>query len=551
MRKTKYEYGYGKHLRRGSITVYMSLSLLIMISLISASLYSARVAAGRTALASGLEQSLYSFFGHYDRELFRKYGLFFADGGYGEGALQMGKVSNEIRENASYIVSPDKNTVPVAKNVIGMSDLETELQGYILATDQHGGPFAQQVSLAMKEKLGADALQGLLSGLQGDFDKMENYEERKAAARTEEADRTYDEMKNSAAGENGGSPGGSAAHGGGNTSGSGSHGGGSTSGSGSMSGGGNTSGSGGMSGGGAPDGSAGTESAGATLSEEKKNLVETLRQLRTRGVLSLVIPEGKAVPEYAPASENFVSQRSLQSGVNMIPEPVSGFDSKTMMLIFLTEMFPCYTSEENDSEFKCQMEYAAAGKGSDAENLESVCRKLLAMREASNLAYLLSNPAKAAEADELALAVCSAFGHPELQFLVSLALKSGWAFAESILDVRELLDGGKIALVKSDDSWQLSIDALPYVLSQADSIRHSSSNGLGYKNYLRLILLTKNQAALTGSAMDLTEWNVRQAEGKGSFRLDSCIGSMDVILKGNLGNKELAVREIYGYEEKM
>lgn len=526
MRKTKYE--YGKHLRRGSITVYMSLSLLIMISLISASLYSARVAAGRTALASGLEQSLYSFFGHYDRELFRKYGLFFADGGYGEGALQMGKVSNEIRENASYIVSPDKNTVPVAKNVIGMSDLETELQGYILATDQHGGPFAQQVSLAMKEKLGADALQGLLSGLQGDFDKMENYEERKAAARTEEADRTYDEMKNSAAGENGGSLEGSAAHGGGNTS-----------------------GSGGMSGGGAPDGSAGTESAGATLSEEKKNLVETLRQLRTRGVLSLVIPEGKAVPEYAPASENFVSQRSLQSGVNMIPEQVSGFDSKTMMLIFLTEMFPCYTSEENDSEFKCQMEYAAAGKGSDAENLESVCRKLLAMREASNLAYLLSNPAKAAEADELALAVCSAFGHPELQFLVSLALKSGWAFAESILDVRELLDGGKIALVKSDDSWQLSIDALPYVLSQADSIRHSSSNGLGYKNYLRLILLTKNQAALTGSAMDLTEWNVRQAEGKGSFRLDSCIGSMDVILKGNLGNKELAVREIYGYEEKM
>ena len=67
---------------QGSITIYLCLVLSVLLSLIFVGLHSACIAAGRTALASGLEQGLYSLFAGYDREMFDTYGLLFMDGGY-------------------------------------------------------------------------------------------------------------------------------------------------------------------------------------------------------------------------------------------------------------------------------------------------------------------------------------------------------------------------------------------------------------------------------------------------------------------------------------
>ena len=63
-------------MKRGGITVYLSLILLVLLSLITAGLYSARQAAGRVVLASGTEQALFSVFAQYDRDLLDMYGDF-------------------------------------------------------------------------------------------------------------------------------------------------------------------------------------------------------------------------------------------------------------------------------------------------------------------------------------------------------------------------------------------------------------------------------------------------------------------------------------------
>ena len=64
---------------------------------------------------------------------------------------------------------------------------------------------------------------------------------------------------------------------------------------------------------------------------------------------------------------------------------------------------------------------------------------------------------------------------PEMKDLVSLALKLCWAYGESIMDLRALLQGGKIPLVKDRDSWQLSLGSLtdnPSLLHNHDLIRN-------------------------------------------------------------------------------
>ena len=64
--------------------------------------------------------------------------------------------------------------------------------------------------------------------------------------------------------------------------------------------------------------------------------------------------------------------------------------------------------------------------------------------------YLLQDPTRQAEIHEMALVICAAIGFPALEGIVSLCTAGSLAFGESLLDVRQLLTGGKVPLVKQE-----------------------------------------------------------------------------------------------------
>ena len=114
------------------------------------------------------------------------------------------------------------------------------------------------------------------------------------------------------------------------------------------------------------------------------------------------------------------------------------------------------------------MEYLIGGKTSDVANLKVVVRRLLLIREGINLAYLETDVQKSQEALTLALGVTSAVGNPELAEPVKHAILAAWAYAESVSDVRILLDGGHVSLIKTEAQWRTSLEHLtsPLVLWQ-------------------------------------------------------------------------------------
>ena len=65
----------------GSITAYLCLVLILMLSLISGTIASVRNAHARVMTACAMEQGLYSLFAGYDRTLLGQYELFFYNGG--------------------------------------------------------------------------------------------------------------------------------------------------------------------------------------------------------------------------------------------------------------------------------------------------------------------------------------------------------------------------------------------------------------------------------------------------------------------------------------
>ena len=56
-------------MKKGSITIFLALVLSLMVSLVSASIESCRMAAARAQILSSVDIGLYSLFGQYDRTL--------------------------------------------------------------------------------------------------------------------------------------------------------------------------------------------------------------------------------------------------------------------------------------------------------------------------------------------------------------------------------------------------------------------------------------------------------------------------------------------------
>ena len=122
-----------------------------------------------------------------------------------------------------------------------------------------------------------------------------------------------------------------------------------------------------------------------------------------------------------------------------------------------------------------------------------------------------------------------------------------WAYAEGIFDLRRLLAGGKVSLVKNEANWHLSIEQLPLFLSSKGSGGTDDEAGLTYGQYLRILLAVRSDRELTEGLMDLVEDTVRRSEGKDAFRIDNCIDAIQMELSSSVEGKKLTAFEQYGY----
>ena len=90
----------------GSITAYLCLVLILMLSLISGTIASVRNAHARVMTACAMEQGLYSLFAGYDRTLLGQYELFFYNGGDKSGVWKPEIMSRKVAETAGEVLSP-------------------------------------------------------------------------------------------------------------------------------------------------------------------------------------------------------------------------------------------------------------------------------------------------------------------------------------------------------------------------------------------------------------------------------------------------------------
>lgn len=259
----------------------------------------------------------------------------------------------------------------------------------------------------------------------------------------------------------------------------------------------------------------------------ENNPIQSVKSLKNKDLLTLVVSEQESLSNRSVETATLPTHRTLEKG-NYERAGEGGTVDKACFIAYLTEHFSDFTETSESHVLFYEQEYLLGGYESDKENLQAVCNKILKVRMVTNYIYLLTDAAKQAEAEAMALTLCSLLSVPGITEIVKQGILLAWAYGESIVDVRVLLKQKKVATVKTAETWQLQLANL-VSLGTADEVagEKESLTGLSYQDYLKGFLLIEEKETLAMRSLDLIESNLH-------IKTDQCMTKVEIITKSDL-----------------
>lgn len=272
---------------------------------------------------------------------------------------------------------------------------------------------------------------------------------------------------------------------------------------------------------------------------DDNNPLPNMEQVKKKPLTELVMPKDRTVSDKKLDMGTLVSVRARNEGFGTFTDAAEEKTVSTLALgEYVLEHFSSAVLDETTNELPndnrtgaldYETEYILGGQSSDRENLDTVIKKLLMLRYAPNYGYLLTDGERRAEAEGLALTLCTVLAVPAITEAVTQVLLLAWAFGESIMDLRSLLSGKRVPMVKTKESWQLQLSSLLTLGTEEDHKEGmDTENGLSYKDYLRVLLFLANKEKTSMHCLDLIEKSIQQERGLGGFRADICIVKLEI-----------------------
>ena len=118
---------------------------------------------------------------------------------------------------------------------------------------------------------------------------------------------------------------------------------------------------------------------------------------------------------------------------------------------------------------------------------------------------------------------------PEITEAAVQVILLAWAYGESIMDLRTLLAGKKVALAKSKETWQLQLSGLLKLGTEEDMNEGQDvENGQDYQDYLRMLLFLEDSNTKALRTLSVIESNLQNVYGQTYFRADICVSRMEI-----------------------
>ncbi|MCD8083842.1 MAG: DUF5702 domain-containing protein [Clostridiales bacterium] len=178
-----------------------------------------------------------------------------------------------------------------------------------------------------------------------------------------------------------------------------------------------------------------------------------------------------------------------------------------------------------------EVEYLIHGADTDRENLTDVANRLLAMREGLNLIHILSSSEKRTQAMNLAMAITGLASATPLVLVTMFFVMTVWALAESLADIKGLLSGKKVPLIKTDSDWYLGTDELLAMGRDRTVPAGGGENGFSYLSWLKILLFMDDTVQQEYRMMDLMQMNMRLLQD--GFRMKNGVCRAEVSAQVN------------------
>ena len=459
--------------KKGYITLYLSLTLGIMLSLVFVLMEAVRNETMRTETEIVMDVSLYSVFGEFHRQLLEQYDLFFIDTSYGEGRPDVRRLEEHLQYymNKNFYKENGKQWLEF-RDLTNLSCDSVELEAYLCAPDKEGQILKYQIVDYMQNKTGIENLEKFLSGLQ--ILEEKDYPNIDILREWDEADKTLDRLVK--------------------------------------------------------------EKNEELIDEETQqepfieldNPADYVKEVKAQGILGLALPQEKPISTMIIHPEYYLSHRNISHGTGDITIERTFLDKTTESFLlreYFMEKCGFYNADKEKSLLKYQIEYLLFGNPGDLQNLEAVAEEILYIRGGINFIYLLSDYKKMEEAENLAWLISAVLFSPEIKDVVKATILFAWSYAESVKDIRILLDGNKVPVLKTEETWNTPLSKLVSFSSCLNEYK-VIEEGICYEDYLRFFLYKQPEKELLHRFMDICEMDIRVTEGNEYFQMDGCVSGV-------------------------
>lgn len=473
---------------KGYITVYLSLSIMIILSLVLALYQGARIGAVKMKTECVMDIAMNSALAEYSRALYEQYGLLLVDTSYGTGNPSIANMEEHLRLYAEKNFDRSKaGGILNAQTMTAMYCKEAKILGYSVATDNGGAVLNRQILAYMS----GEPVGSIMNNVLGNANSLQSggLDTTDVDAMASENQEIIDSVPLKEIEKE--------------------------------------------------DGKKEVVTIG--------NPADVVNSQRGIGALNLALRDKSKISESCCTLTDYASHRPLNRGTGLDDKFAISAAQRLLLEEYYYEKCSRYGAELDKSLLKYQLEYLAFGKSSDYRNLEKMAETLLFWRQASNMLYLFNCQEKVSEAEVVATALAVIAFNPELADPIKYSILFAWTFAESIHDLHVLFSGGRIPLFKTDNTWKLSLSNMFSFKEHMDS--KGSEEGLLYEDYLRIKLLLTPSEEKTKRMMDVIEMDIRRTKGNAGFKLDYCVDVFKGRLQvGTKYGYEAGIERVYGYE---
>lgn len=271
--------------------------------------------------------------------------------------------------------------------------------------------------------------------------------------------------------------------------------------------------------------------------DEDKSLLGCIYDYSMNGLLSLVLPADTDLSDKTIGNEMLADLYGVRGDrAEYIDDEAANFMNELLFNLYITDCFENFTDNDGVGLLDYEQEYIVFGKSSDKDNFKAAVSSISAIRLGCNMTYILTDTQKKSEAYKLAMAALGFTGMAVLVKGLQYVILTAWALGETVVDMRMLLAGKKVPLLKKKGEWKLELNDLIAGKLDIDDEKKDDKNdeGMDYGQYLAAVMLLKDSQDKAYRSMAVAEMYMI-SKGAYNFRLKNYIYGLEIYVLYHIG----------------